>query len=90
MQPVICKSRDHDITIAFPLEHELCRTYRCRYEYSLVKNLSTHLETGEENRETNENILALWGSWWVLKGHVAGKKPSNSVGTEEENRTRIN
>ena len=32
--------------------------YRCKYECNLVKNLPTHWETGEENRETNENILA--------------------------------
>ena len=30
----------------------------CKYEYNLVKNLSTHWEIGEENRETNETILA--------------------------------
>ena len=56
MQPVTYKSRDHAITIAFPLRCELCQT--CRNEYNLVKNLPTHWETGEENRETNENILA--------------------------------
>ena len=37
------------------------------------------METEEENRETNKNILALWGSWWVLKDHVAGEKPPNPV-----------
>ena len=51
-------TRDHNITIAFPLRRELRRTCRCRYECSLVKNLPTHWETEEENRETNENILA--------------------------------
>ena len=56
VQPVIYRSRDHDITITFPLRRELRRT--CRYECNLVKNLPTHWETGEENRETNENILA--------------------------------
>ena len=57
VEPVICRSRDHDITIAFLLRHELRQT--CKYECSLVKNLLTHWETEEENRETNENILAL-------------------------------
>ena len=41
MQPVIYRSYDHDIIIAFPLRHELRQT--CRYECSLVKNLPTHL-----------------------------------------------
>ena len=27
----------------------------------------------------NENILALWRSWWVSKDHVFGKKPPNLV-----------
>ena len=60
VQPVICRSRDHDITIAFSLRREFRRTCRCRYryEYNLVKNLPTHWGTGEENRKTNENILA--------------------------------
>ena len=49
MQSVTYRSRDHDITIAFPLRRELRQT--CRYEYNLVKNLPTHWETGEENRE---------------------------------------
>ena len=57
VQPVICKSHDNDIIIAFPLKRELRQT--CRYEYSLIKNLPTYWGTGEENRETNENILAL-------------------------------
>ena len=57
VEPVICRSRDHNITIAFPLRRKLRRT--CRYECSLVKNLPTQWrETGEENREINENILA--------------------------------
>ena len=46
-------------------------------------------ETEEENRVTNENILAPWESWWVLKDHVAGKKlpnPTREIG--EENQTR--
>ena len=51
-------SYDHNIIIAFPLRHELRQTYGCRYECSLVKNLPTNWETGEENQETNENILA--------------------------------
>ena len=51
-------SHDHDITIAFPLRRELRQTYGCRYECSLVKNLPTLWETGEEDQETNENILA--------------------------------
>ena len=58
VQPVICRSLDHDITIAFPLRREPRRTYRYRYECNLVKNLPTHWGTGEENRKTNENILA--------------------------------
>ena len=62
MEPVICRSHDHDITIASPLRRELRRAYRCRYECCLVKNLSTQWETEEENRETNEKILAPWGS----------------------------
>ena len=90
VEPVICRSRDYDITIVFPFRRELRRAYRCRYECSLVKNLSTHWKTGKENRETNENILALWGSWWVSKSHVADKKPPNLVATKEENRTKIN
>ena len=56
VEPVICKSRDHDITIAFSLGRELRRT--CKYKCSLVKNLPTHWETKEENQETNKNILA--------------------------------
>ena len=56
VQSVICRSCNHDITIAFPLWRELRQT--CRYECSLVKNLPTHWETGKENREINENILA--------------------------------
>ena len=56
VEPVICRSRDHDITIAISLGRELRQTFR--YECSLVKNLLTHWEIGEENRETNENILA--------------------------------
>ena len=51
-------SHNHDITIAFPLRRELRRTYGCKYECSLVKNLPTYWETGGENQETNENILA--------------------------------
>ena len=51
-------SHDHDITIAFPLRHELRQTYGYRYECSLVKNLPIHWKTGEENQETNKNILA--------------------------------
>ena len=51
------RSHDHDITIAILLRHELRQT--CRYKYNLVKNLSTHWEIKEENRKTNENILAL-------------------------------
>ena len=47
---------------------------------NLVKNLPTQLwETEEENRVMNENILAPWGSWWVLEGHVAGEKPLNPM-----------
>ena len=57
---MICKSLDHDIIIAFSLKHELRQTYRYKYGYkcSLVKNLQTHGEIGDENRETNKNILA--------------------------------
>ena len=33
--------RDDDITIALPLRCELRQMYRYKYEYSLVKNLST-------------------------------------------------
>ena len=58
VQPMICRSCDHDITIVFPYGRELRQTYKCRYEYSLIKNLQTHWETEKENRETNENILA--------------------------------
>ena len=58
MQPVIYRSHNHDITIAFPLKRELLQIYKYRYECNLVKNLPTHWEIGEENRETNENILA--------------------------------
>ena len=53
------ESHGYDITIAFSLRRELWQTYGCRYEYSLVKNLPTHWETREKNREINENILAL-------------------------------
>ena len=59
VQPVICKFLDHDITIAFPLRRELRQTYRYRYVCNLVKNLLIYWGTGEENWETNENILAL-------------------------------
>ena len=61
MQLVIYRFRNQDIIIAFPLRRELCQTCRgrCKYECNLVKNLPTHWETGEENRETNKNILAL-------------------------------
>ena len=59
VQPVIYRSRDHDITIIFPFRRKLRQIYRRKYEYNLVKNLPTHWETGEENRETNENILTL-------------------------------
>ena len=59
VQPVIYKSRDHDITIAFSFGRELRQTYRCRYEYNLVKNLPTHWKTEKKNRKTNKNILAL-------------------------------
>ena len=55
---MICRFLDHDITIVFSLRHKLYQTYRCKYECSLVKNLPTHWETEEENREINENILA--------------------------------
>ena len=58
VQPVIYRSYDHDITIAFLSRHELCQACRFRYEYNLIKNLSTYWETEKENRETNENILA--------------------------------
>ena len=40
MQPVIYKSRDCDITIAFSLRHKLRQTFK--YECSLVKNLLTY------------------------------------------------
>ena len=56
VQPVICRSRNYDITIAFLFRRELCQT--CRYECSLVKNLPTPWETREENRKINKNILA--------------------------------
>ena len=59
MQSVIYMSRVYDITIAFSLKRELRQTCRYKYECNLVKNLPTYWETGEENRETNENILAL-------------------------------
>ena len=46
-------------------------------------------ETGEENRETIENIVAPEGSWWISKSHITGEKPPNLMkGTGEENRTR--
>ena len=59
VQCVICRSHDLNIIIFFSLRHKLRWSYRCRYEYSLVQNLSTHWETREENQETNKNILAL-------------------------------
>ena len=64
VQPVICRSLDHDITIAFPLRRELRRTYRCRYECSLVKNLPTQWETEEENQlnQSMKNLLTQWGA----------------------------
>ena len=58
MQPVIYKSCDHDIIIAFSLRHELRQTYRGRYEYNLIKNLLTYWETPKGNQKTNVNILA--------------------------------
>ena len=48
-----------NITIVFPLRRELYQMCRCKYEYSLVKNLLIYWETEEENQETNKNILAL-------------------------------
>ena len=57
VQPMIWRSRDHDITIAFPFRRKLHWIYR--YECSLVKNLPTHWGTREENRETYKSILAL-------------------------------
>ena len=42
VQSVIYRSRDHNITIAFPLRRKLRQT--CKYECSLVKNIPTHLE----------------------------------------------
>ena len=58
MQPVIYRSRNYDIIIAFTLRYELYQTCRCKYEYNLVKNLPTHWETRKENRKINKNILA--------------------------------
>ena len=57
---MIYLSLDPDIAITFSLRRKFRQTYRCKYkyEYNLVKNLPTHWGTGEENRETNENILA--------------------------------
>ena len=49
-------------------------------EWELGEKLSNPMrETKEENRGINENILAPWRSWWVLKDHVTGKKPPNPV-----------
>ena len=48
VQPVIYESRDHDIITAFSLRRELRQTYKYRYKCSLVKNLLTHWETGED------------------------------------------
>ena len=59
MQSVIYRSLNHDIKIAFLLRHELRQACRCRCECNLLKNLSTFWKTREENREANENILAL-------------------------------
>ena len=59
MQPVIYRSRNYDIIIAFLLRQELCQTYKYKYECNLVENLPTHWEAKEENRETNENTLVL-------------------------------
>ena len=42
VEPVICRSRNYDIIIAFSFRHELRQTYRCRYECSLVKNHPTY------------------------------------------------
>ena len=44
MQSVIYRSYNHNITIAFFLRHKLRQTYRCKYEYNLIKNLPTHLK----------------------------------------------
>ena len=57
VQLMIYRSRNHDITIVFPFEREL--SWMCRHENSLVENLLTHWETGEEIRKTNENIIGL-------------------------------
>ena len=51
MQPMIYKSHNHDITIAFPFRRELRQM--CKYECNLVKNLPTNWETRKENRVTN-------------------------------------
>ena len=59
------RSRDYDITIAFPLRCELRQT--CRYECNLVKNPSTRWrETKEKNRTRDQlikNLLIQMGSW---------------------------
>ena len=41
----------------------------------------------EEIWKTAKNILALWRSWWVLKGHIASKKPSNLIVKTLERKT---
>ena len=44
------------------------------------KTFESMKETEEENRETNKNILAPWGSWWVSsEDYVAGEKPPNPM-----------
>ena len=50
VQLVISKSRDYDITIAFPLKCEIRQM--CRYECNLVKNLLTYL--GDRGRKMED------------------------------------
>ena len=52
-------------------------TKRGIVERELGKKLPNLVKIEEENRETNKNILALWGSYWVSNDHVAGDKPLN-------------
>ena len=50
MQPVIYRSFVHNMTIAFLLRRELRQMYKCKYEFSFIKNLPTQWrETEMEN-----------------------------------------
>ena len=86
VQPVICRSLDHDIIIAFPpFRRKPHCTYRYRYDCNLVKNLPTQWkETGQENR-TDHSMKKPLKQGLKTKGktdRLIDEKPPNPVETE--------